>query len=187
VGPLADRVCSSCIRPSWLSHLSCILGIWKVPFALILFLPGLQRLKEWAYAGGRVQLHWRGSLPFSCRSSRPGFHHDARNHRSRFLRSDSQLPHGLCIHQHAACQRHRRPSAAPMATIFGSAFLWPLDEENKAKEASSAAPRGPCAFSPCATSAKCRCFYYPGDHDFAHRCYVFVVRPNVYLSVHQLR
>jgi hypothetical protein len=27
---------------------------------------------------GRVQLHWRGSLPFSCRTSRPGFHHDAR-------------------------------------------------------------------------------------------------------------
>jgi hypothetical protein len=32
-------------------YLATILGIWKVPFALVLFLPGLQRLKEWAYAG----------------------------------------------------------------------------------------------------------------------------------------
>lgn len=32
-------------------YLGTILGIWKVPFALVLFLPGLQRLKEWAYAG----------------------------------------------------------------------------------------------------------------------------------------
>ena len=33
------------------SYLGIILGIWKVPFAIVLFLPGLQRLKEWAYAG----------------------------------------------------------------------------------------------------------------------------------------
>jgi DoxX-like protein len=32
-------------------YLGTILGIWKVPFAIVLFLPGLQRLKEWAYAG----------------------------------------------------------------------------------------------------------------------------------------
>jgi len=32
-------------------YLGTILGAWKVPFALVLFLPGLQRLKEWAYAG----------------------------------------------------------------------------------------------------------------------------------------
>ncbi|HEU0273397.1 MAG TPA: DoxX family protein [Candidatus Udaeobacter sp.] len=32
-------------------YLGTILGIWKVPFALVLFLPGFQRLKEWAYAG----------------------------------------------------------------------------------------------------------------------------------------
>jgi len=32
-------------------YLGTILGIWKVPFALVLFLPGLRRLKEWAYAG----------------------------------------------------------------------------------------------------------------------------------------
>jgi hypothetical protein len=32
-------------------YLATILGIWKVPFAMVLFLPGLQRLKEWAYAG----------------------------------------------------------------------------------------------------------------------------------------
>ncbi|MBO0695817.1 MAG: DoxX family protein [Verrucomicrobia bacterium] len=32
-------------------YLGTILGIWKLPFALVLFLPGLQRLKEWAYAG----------------------------------------------------------------------------------------------------------------------------------------
>lgn len=32
-------------------YLGTILGIWKVPFATVLFLPGLQRLKEWAYAG----------------------------------------------------------------------------------------------------------------------------------------
>lgn len=32
-------------------YLGTILGFWKVPFALVLFLPGLQRLKEWAYAG----------------------------------------------------------------------------------------------------------------------------------------
>jgi hypothetical protein len=32
-------------------YLGTILGIWKIPFALVLFLPGLQRLKEWAYAG----------------------------------------------------------------------------------------------------------------------------------------
>jgi DoxX-like family len=35
-------------------YLGTILGIWKVPFALVLFLPGLQRLKEWAYAGAVV-------------------------------------------------------------------------------------------------------------------------------------
>lgn len=32
-------------------YLGAILGAWKVPFAIVLFLPGLQRLKEWAYAG----------------------------------------------------------------------------------------------------------------------------------------
>jgi hypothetical protein len=32
-------------------YLGTILGLWKVPFALVLFLPDLQRLKEWAYAG----------------------------------------------------------------------------------------------------------------------------------------
>ena len=32
-------------------YLGTILGSWKLPFALVLFLPGLQRLKEWAYAG----------------------------------------------------------------------------------------------------------------------------------------
>jgi hypothetical protein len=32
-------------------YLGTILGIWKVPFAIVLFLPGLLRLKEWAYAG----------------------------------------------------------------------------------------------------------------------------------------
>ena len=32
-------------------YVGTILGIWKVPFAIVLFLPGLQRLKEWAYAG----------------------------------------------------------------------------------------------------------------------------------------
>jgi hypothetical protein len=32
-------------------YLGTILGIWKLPFALVMFLPGLQRLKEWAYAG----------------------------------------------------------------------------------------------------------------------------------------
>lgn len=32
-------------------YLATILGIWKVPSAMVLFLPGLQRLKEWAYAG----------------------------------------------------------------------------------------------------------------------------------------
>jgi len=32
-------------------YLGTILGAWKVPFAMVLFLPGLQRLKEWAYAG----------------------------------------------------------------------------------------------------------------------------------------
>ena len=32
-------------------YLGTILGIWKLPFAIVLFLPGLQRLKEWAYAG----------------------------------------------------------------------------------------------------------------------------------------
>lgn len=32
-------------------YLGTILGFWKVPFAMVLFLPGLQRLKEWAYAG----------------------------------------------------------------------------------------------------------------------------------------
>jgi hypothetical protein len=29
-------------------YLGTILGVWKIPFALVLFLPGLQRLKEWA-------------------------------------------------------------------------------------------------------------------------------------------
>ena len=33
------------------AYLGIILGIWKVPFAIVLFLPGLQRLKDWAYAG----------------------------------------------------------------------------------------------------------------------------------------
>jgi DoxX-like family len=32
-------------------YLGTILGIWKLPFAIVLFLPGLQCLKEWAYAG----------------------------------------------------------------------------------------------------------------------------------------
>jgi DoxX-like protein len=32
-------------------YLATILGTWKVPFAMVLFFPGLQRLKEWAYAG----------------------------------------------------------------------------------------------------------------------------------------
>jgi DoxX-like protein len=32
-------------------YLGTILGIWKVPFAMVLLFPGLQRLKEWAYAG----------------------------------------------------------------------------------------------------------------------------------------
>jgi hypothetical protein len=32
-------------------YLGTILGIWKLPFALVLYLPGFQRLKEWAYAG----------------------------------------------------------------------------------------------------------------------------------------
>ena len=32
-------------------YLGTILGIWKLPFALVMFLPGLLRLKEWAYAG----------------------------------------------------------------------------------------------------------------------------------------
>ncbi len=32
-------------------YLGTILGVWKIPFAMVLFLPGLQRLKEWAYAG----------------------------------------------------------------------------------------------------------------------------------------
>jgi hypothetical protein len=28
-----------------------IIGIWKIPCAIVLFLPGFLRLKEWAYAG----------------------------------------------------------------------------------------------------------------------------------------
>jgi heme/copper-type cytochrome/quinol oxidase subunit 2 len=32
-------------------YLGTILGIWKLPFALVMFLPGFLRLKEWAYAG----------------------------------------------------------------------------------------------------------------------------------------
>src|SRR5262249_25716796 len=32
-------------------YLLLILGVWKLPCALVLLLPRLQRLKEWAYAG----------------------------------------------------------------------------------------------------------------------------------------
>jgi hypothetical protein len=32
-------------------YLLMILGIWKIPGAIVLFLPGFLRLKEWAYAG----------------------------------------------------------------------------------------------------------------------------------------
>jgi DoxX-like family len=33
------------------TYLLTILGVWKIPCAIVLLLPGLQRLKEWAYAG----------------------------------------------------------------------------------------------------------------------------------------
>jgi hypothetical protein len=32
-------------------YLLTIIGIWKIPCALVLVVPGLKRLKEWAYAG----------------------------------------------------------------------------------------------------------------------------------------
>jgi hypothetical protein len=32
-------------------YLLTILGVWKIPCAIVLFLPGFLRLKEWAYAG----------------------------------------------------------------------------------------------------------------------------------------
>jgi hypothetical protein len=72
-------------------YLGTILGIWKVPFALVLFLPGLQRLKE-CVCRSRVQLYWRGSLPFSRRIRHHRFYHETRNQRARCLR----LPH-ICL------------------------------------------------------------------------------------------
>jgi DoxX-like family len=32
-------------------YLLTILGVWKIPCAMVLVFPGFQRLKEWAYAG----------------------------------------------------------------------------------------------------------------------------------------
>ncbi|HEY1964747.1 MAG TPA: DoxX family protein [Acidobacteriaceae bacterium] len=32
-------------------YLLTIIGIWKIPCALVLVVPGFKRLKEWAYAG----------------------------------------------------------------------------------------------------------------------------------------
>ena len=32
-------------------YLLTIIGVWKIPCAIVLFLPGFLRLKEWAYAG----------------------------------------------------------------------------------------------------------------------------------------
>jgi hypothetical protein len=32
-------------------YLLSIIGVWKIPCAVVLFLPGFLRLKEWAYAG----------------------------------------------------------------------------------------------------------------------------------------
>lgn len=33
------------------TYLLTIIGVWKIPCAMVLFLPGFSRLKEWAYAG----------------------------------------------------------------------------------------------------------------------------------------
>jgi hypothetical protein len=33
------------------TYLLTIIGVWKIPCAIVLFLPGFLRLKEWAYAG----------------------------------------------------------------------------------------------------------------------------------------
>jgi hypothetical protein len=32
-------------------YLLTIIGVWKIPCAIVLFLPGFLRVKEWAYAG----------------------------------------------------------------------------------------------------------------------------------------
>lgn len=41
----------SVARLGYPPYLLTILGFWKVPGALVLLIPGLPRIKEWAYAG----------------------------------------------------------------------------------------------------------------------------------------
>ena len=47
-GPLVVDVVTGLGYPL---YVLVILGIWKIPGAIVLLLPGLPRLKEWAYAG----------------------------------------------------------------------------------------------------------------------------------------
>lgn len=47
-GPHAAGVVSSLVYPV---YILLLLGIWKIPGAIVLLVPGFLRLKEWAYAG----------------------------------------------------------------------------------------------------------------------------------------
>jgi hypothetical protein len=52
-----------------------IIGAWKIVGAIVLLVPGLPRLKEWALRRHRVQHDRRGRIPRLCRRLRPyAFH-----------------------------------------------------------------------------------------------------------------
>ena len=66
-----------------------IIGVWKIPCAVVLLVPRFLRLKEWAYARGVFQLHRSGGFPPLCGRRRQQVGRTARFRRlhARFLGS----------------------------------------------------------------------------------------------------
>lgn len=52
----AEPVVSSLENLGYPAYVATILGVWKLGGALVVLAPGLQRLKEWAYAGIVIDL-----------------------------------------------------------------------------------------------------------------------------------
>ena len=88
-------------------YLGTILGIWKLPFALVMFLPGLQRLKEWAYAGavfnytGAAASHFLAGHSGMGSITTPGII-------SPLVFAAITIA-SWALRPHAACRRHRCP------------------------------------------------------------------------------
>ena len=59
----SEQVVSGFTRSGYPQHLRIVLGIAKPAAAIVLLLPGLALVKEWAYAGAAYALGWRSSQP----------------------------------------------------------------------------------------------------------------------------